>query len=421
MKRHWPTLCLLIVNASSALAERSSAVFLHPDGMGLNTWAAVRLWAVGADGRLAWDRLPRLAVYVGPMSDRVTASSNGGATSHAWGVRAETGSYGFIGGQPIPKARSGATITIMVEAMQAGKAVGIVNSAAVTEPGTGAFLAQVASRKDQEAIAAQILAARPDVIFGGGEQFFLPDGERGYHGVGVRKDGRNLIDEARRAGYRVVHTHEELAALTTGESRVLGLFAAGNTFNDGTEESLASAGQPVFQTQAPRFDKMIDAAIAILSDDPDGFLLVGNEEATDNMAGDNNAAAVLEAGAGADRAIATVLRHAARNASLTLVVASDSDCGGMIAGPRWGTDRPVAPYGANGAPVDGVHGRPFMAAPDQRGRRLPFVVHWASGDDMAGGLVARGIGPGAALIEGTVDSRDVYSALYLGLFGKRPD
>jgi len=309
----------------------------------------------------------------------------------------------------------------MVEAMQAGKAVGIVNSAAVTEPGTGAFLAQVASRKDQEAIAAQILAARPDVIFGGGEQFFLPDGERGYHGVGVRKDGRNLIDEARRAGYRVVRTREELAALPRGEFRVLGLFAADNTFNEGTEESLASAGQPVFQTQAPRFDKMIDAAIAILSDDPDGFLLVGNEEATDNMAGDNNAAAVLEAGAGADRAIATVLRHAARNASLTLVVASDSDCGGMIAGPRWGTDRPVAPYGANGAPVDGVHGRPFMAAPDQRGRRLPFVVHWASGDDMAGGLVARGIGPGAALIEGTVDSRDVYSALYLGLFGKRPD
>lgn len=421
MKRHWPTLCLLIVNASSALAERSSAVFLHPDGMGLNTWAAVRLWTAGADGRLAWDSLPRLAVYVGPMSDRVTASSNGGATSHAWGVRAETGSYGFIEGQPIPKARSGATVTIMVEAMQAGKAVGIVNSAAVTEPGTGAFLAQVASRKDQEAIAAQILAAHPDVIFGGGEQFFLPDGERGYHGVGVRKDGRNLIDEARRAGYQVVRTREELAALPKGESRVLGLFAADNTFNEGTEESLASAGQPVFQTQAPRFDTMIDAAIAILSDDPDGFLLVGNEEATDNMAGDNNAAAVLEAGAGTDRAIATVLRHAAHNPSLTLVVASDSDCGGMIAGPRWGSDRPVAPYGANGAPVDGAHGRPFMAAPDQRGRRLPFVIHWASGDDMTGGLVARGTGPGAALIEGTVDSRDVYSALYLGLFGKQLD
>ena len=33
-----------------------SAIFLHPDGMGANTWAALRLHAVGPDGRLAWDQ-----------------------------------------------------------------------------------------------------------------------------------------------------------------------------------------------------------------------------------------------------------------------------------------------------------------------------------------------------------------------------
>jgi hypothetical protein len=47
--------CLLALFAASpALGEqRSSAVFLHPDGMGLNTWAALRLWSVGPEGRLA--------------------------------------------------------------------------------------------------------------------------------------------------------------------------------------------------------------------------------------------------------------------------------------------------------------------------------------------------------------------------------
>jgi len=418
MPRCSPLVFLLALFAASpALGEqRSSAVFLHPDGMGLNTWAALRLWSVGPEGRLAWDALPALAAYVGPMSDRVTASSNGGATTHAWGVRADKDSYGFVDGRPIERSRSGTPATIMVEALRAGKAVGVVNSAAVTGPGTGAFLAQVARRKDETAIAAQMLAVRPDVMLGGGERFFLPRGAPGRHGPGVRDDGRDLIEEARRAGYVVVYTRDELAALPPGASRVLGLFAADDTFNEGTEEALAAAGRPVFQPQAPRFDEMIETALRILSRDPDGFLLVGNEEATDNLAGDNNATGVLEAGAGADRAVAAALRYASRDPGLTLVVASDSDCGGMQATGAKSVDE-VPARASNGSPVDG----PFLAPPDRRGRRLPFVVHWAAKGDLAGGLVARGTGPGAAVLRGTIDSTDVYSALYLGLFGRRPD
>lgn len=418
MSRYLTLACIAtLLGASPVFAvDRLSAVFLHPDGMGLNSWAAVRLWTVGPDGRLAWDRLPALAVYVGPMSDRVTASSNGGATSHAWGVRAEKESYGFVAGRPIERSRSGAATPLMVEAARAGKAVGVVNSSAVTEPGTGAFLAQVANRKDEAAIAEQILAARPDVILGGGEQFFLPERVQGRHGPGVRRDGRNLVEVARRAGYTVVYTREELLALPESATRVLGLFAADDTFNEATEAALAATGRPVFQSQAPRFDEMIEVALRILSRDPEGFLLVGNEEATDNMAGENHAAAVLEAGAGADRAVAAVLRHAARDPGLTLVVASDSDCGGMQA---TGPEGPPADAtrAKNGAPTDG----PFLAAPDRGGRRLPFVVHWAGEDDLAGGLVARGTGPGASVLHGTIDSTDVYSALYTGLFGRRPD
>lgn len=422
MSRLLAGLVLMLVAVAPALADRSSAVFLHPDGMGLNTWAAVRLWTTGPDGRLGWDGLPQLAVYVGPMSDSVTATSNGGATAHAYGLRAEQGSYGSVDGHPIARARSGTQGSIMVEAMRAGKAVGIVNSASVTEAGTGAFLAQVGGRKNEETIAAQILAAGPEVILGGGEQFFLPAGARGQHGPGVRKDGRNLIDEARLAGYAVVRTREELAALPADATRVLGLFAADATFNAGNEVSLAVAGRPVFQPQAPRFDELVGAALAILSRSPRGFLLVGNEEATDDLAGHNHAPAVLEAGAGADRAIAKVLRHAATDPRLTLIVAADSDCGGMVAtAPTGSLDVPIPAVTANGSPVDGFAGAPFLTAPDRRGRRLPFVVHWAAREDLAGGLVARGTGPGAALLRGTIDSTDIYAALYLGLFGTQPD
>ncbi|MFZ4121706.1 MAG: alkaline phosphatase [Caulobacterales bacterium] len=245
---------------------------------------------------------------------------------------------------------------------------------------------------------------------------------QGRHGMGSRTDGRNLITEAQASGYTVVRTADELAALPAGTRKVLGLFAYDETFNEGSEQQLARRGLPIFQPLAARFDVMIAAAIAILEQDPDGFFLVGNEEASDNLAGDNNAAALIEAGAGADRAITAARIAAARNPLLTIVVASDSDCGGVqatgddaVAGVR------VPRRGENGAPQDGegAGGLAYLAAPDRAGVRHPFMVRWASGGDNSGGIVARAYGPGATLISGTVDSTAIYQALHLGLFEPR--
>lgn len=406
--------------SAPAATTPGSAVFLHVDGMGANTWAAVRLAEAGPDGRLAWDRLPQAAVYAGPMLDRATATSNGAATTHAWGVRAESGSYGMIGGKPIRRALSGAAAPLGIEALRAGKAVGIVNSASVTEPGTGTQFAMVKNRKGHAAIAAQILAAKPDVVLGGGERYFLPAGFAGRHGPGARLDGRNLVEEARQSGYTVVFTRAELAAVPAGTRRLLGLFATEDTFNEGSDERIATAVLPLVRSEAPRFDEMIAAALRALSASPSGFLLVANEEATDNLAGHNNASAVLEAGRWADRAIDLVADAAARNPRITLVVASDSDCGGLQAqGGDLAPDERIAERSKNGAPLDGRSGRPFLSAPDRAGRRHPFIVTWAATGDLSGGLVARGLGPGAErYVHGTIDSIDVYRALYLGMFGK---
>lgn len=412
--------------ASAAQPEAGSAIFLHPDGMGANTWAATRLMQVGPDGRLAWDRLPRLAIYVGPMTDSVNASSNGGATTHAYGIRASLDSYGRVEKGQVPVAASGQRMSLMREAQAAGKQVAIFNSAPMTEPGTGAFLATIADRDDETGIAAQILMAKPDIALGGGEMFFLPKGVRGRHGLGVRTDGRNLIDEAKAAGYAVVFTRDELLALPDSAGRVLGLFAHEATFNEADEATLARKKLTPFQPQAPRFDEMLGFILARLKDAPNGYLIVGNEEATDNLSGENNAPATLEAAAGADRAIAIALAEARANPALTVVVASDSDNSGMNATSDDLDDpkdlpRPLPTRTANGSLLDSDGGQPFMSAPDARGVRQPFYITWASDSDSAGGTVARGIGPGAAKIEGTIDSTVIYRALYLGLFGREID
>ncbi|MFD0725362.1 alkaline phosphatase [Lysobacter brunescens] len=416
-----PTLPALA--AEPTPSSPGSAIFLHPDGMGANTWAAVRLFNAGPDGRLAWDRLPRLAIYVGPMTDSVNASSNGGATTHAYGVRATLDSYGWVKKGRVPVAASGKRMSLMREAQAAGRKVAIFNSAPMTEPGTGAFLATIEDRDDEAGIAAQILAARPDIALGGGEMFFLPAGVQGRHGVGVRKDRRNLVEEARRAGYAVVFTREELLALPRDGRRVLGLFAHEATFNEANEATLAAQGLAPFQPQAPRFDEMLGFILDRFRDAPEGYLVVGNEEATDNLSGENNTPGVVEAASGADRAIALALAEAGRNPALTVVVASDSDNGAMnptsddLDDPK-DLPRPLPTKTAVGSPLDSDGGQPYLSAPDARGVRQPFYVTWASDSDSAGGTVARGIGPGAAKIEGTIDSTAIYRALYLGLFGR---
>ena len=414
----WPAL------AATEQTPRS-AIFLHPDGMGANTWSALRLFEVGPDGRLAWDRLPQVAVYVGPSLDGVNQSSNAGATTHAYGMRAKLASYGQIDGEPLTAA-SGRAQSLLREAQAAGKFVALLNSSSLTEPGTGVFVAAVPERDDEAQIAAQLLAARPDIALGGGEMFFLPRGVEGRHGQGVRDDDRNLVAEATAAGWTVVYTNDELAALPIDATPVLGLFARDETFNEADEAGLAASGLPVFAPHAPRFDQMLEFILARARGAEHGYFIVGNEEGTDNLSGENNTPATIEAAAGADRAIALALTEAQRNPQLTVVVASDSDNGGMNA---TGDDlddaedlpRPLPTHTEVGSPLDSNHGEPFLAAPDRFGVRLPFYITWASDSDGAGGTIARGIGPGAVKITGTIDASDIYRALYLGLFDQDLD
>jgi alkaline phosphatase len=257
------SLAVLAPNAVAQVQDKRSAVFLHPDGMGANTWTAIRLKEVGPDGRLAWDQLPAAAAYVGPLLDRVTATSNGGGTSHAWGVRAASASFGFPAGA---EAASGAPMPLMLEAKRAGKAIAIINSASVTDAGTGTQLASVGSRRNHTLIAAKMLSAEPDLLLGGGEKYFLPQGVAGVHGQGVRQDGRNLIEEARAKGYRIVRTRTELLEAAKTKGKILGLFSTDNTFQEGSEEQVAASGKPLFEAQAPRYDEMVAGLESVIAD-----------------------------------------------------------------------------------------------------------------------------------------------------------
>jgi alkaline phosphatase len=421
--------------AASWLADRpdpgaGSVIFLHPDGTSAAHWSAARLHIHGPDGLLHWDRLPRLSVYRGHMRDALAATSHGGATTHAFGVKVPADSYGMHRDTPLT-ALSGRPYSIMVEAMRNGLPVGIVNSGDLNEPGTGCFLASAVSRENSESIVAQVLSSGADVILGGGEQWMLPAGTNGVHAAaGRRTDGRNLIAECRERGYTVVFTRAELAAVSNTTAKLLGVFAAHHTFNDQAEEALAGAGLEPYDPQAPTVAAMMETALRILAARGRPFLLVAEEEGTDNLANVNNAAGTLEALRRADEAVGVARAFVAEHPATLLLTAADSDASGMqvisppAGSPAWfRPDVPLAEAAtAEGAPLDGRAGAkspPFVSGPDRFGRRHTFGIAWIGAADTAGGIVARAEGLNSDWLGTTIDNTDIYRLMYLTLFGTR--
>ena len=257
---------------------------------------ADHLAAAGPDGLTNWDRLPGVALYRSHFSDGFSPTSHGGGTVHAWGVKVAADSYGTDGGAAIT-ARSGADAPLLVEAMRAGLAAGIVQTGQIAEPGTGVFLASSPKRSDYAGIASTLLASGADVILTAGEKHLIPAGVSGRHGAGARTDGRDLVAEARAAGYAVVFTREELSAAVADPAvkKLLGVFACDATYHALPEEELARLGLAPYALAAPTVAEMTDAALRVLTRSGKRFALVVEEEGTDDFANVQNASGLLEA------------------------------------------------------------------------------------------------------------------------------
>lgn len=289
---------------ANRLFPTGNVIFFHPDGTGANHWSAARLYFHGPDGYLNWDYLPNMASYRGHMINTLIGTSNGGATTHAFGYKVDGyGSFGKDGDGGVTPATdvfinslSGYQGSIMRQAANAGLPVGVVNDGHIGEPGTGCFLAEVGNRGNWQEITRQMIQGRnssdvrPWVIMGGGEADTLPSGSTVLHRnhnqergqvlnsqTSLRSDNLNLeadwdsqtinavpspsnivgnqgtpvsVISAATDNAIVVKTREQFdalrAALTANPTyapRVLGLFAYQDMFNDRNEEDLIARGK----------------------------------------------------------------------------------------------------------------------------------------------------------------------------------
>ncbi|MEL6316175.1 MAG: alkaline phosphatase, partial [Pseudomonadota bacterium] len=136
-----------------------------------------------------------------------------------------------------------------------------------------------------------------------------------------------------------------------------------------------------------------------------------------------NASGALEALARADSAIGEIQAFLETSPESLMVLTSDSDAGGLqvMSHPR--TVKPGQPLPAvsigggvlKGA--GGVHGFPFVSAPDAAGVTRNFAIGYVGHADTAGGILVRAAGRGAERVTPLMDNTDVYKLMYWGLFG----
>jgi len=163
-------------------------------------------------------------------------------------------------------------------------------------------------------LVLQVVGFAPHVLMGGGQLFMLPPGR----GEGQRSDGRDLVEELKGNGYRVVYDRSELMAFT-GQEHLLGLFDAGGMAHEIDRAS----------TQQPSLSEMVAVALRVLSRNPRGFVLLVDAGTIDWALHDRDLGAALRDVLALDEAVDVALRFQQLHKDTLIVVAGDHETGGL--------------------------------------------------------------------------------------------
>lgn len=228
-------------------------------------------------------------------------------------------------------------LTVLEEAHALGKATGLVTDTRVTHATPAAFAAKASKRDAENDIAEQLVrgtgagASPVDVQLGGGAQHLLPRGARfSQHcpglpaeldGTSKRQDDRDLLVEAREAGYEVVCNAAQLEAVAESEgSRVLGV--------------MASSGYPAYPERhevsgLPSLYALTAKSLRLLESDPDGFFLMVEAGQIDWAGHANDPGYLIAALREAEQVLQQLLAYVASHPDTLLVVTADHETGGL--------------------------------------------------------------------------------------------
>ncbi len=337
-----------ILAVSIALASHSSfaqtsvknVILMIGDGMGPGQMGLLEEYATKAPNSIYKGRNTALKTIIdngvlgmsmhSPV-DALTVDSATSASHLATGVYAPSEALGVdVDGNPVD--------SVLEIAKKLGKATGLVSDTRLTHATPAAFASHQPHRSFENEIAVEMLATGVDVMLSGGLRNWIPASANetgGPYGLileqtggdirikSYREDQRNLLDEATKAGYSVVHTRDTLA--DAQGDQLLGLFAYSG-MQDGITYSLSKDSK---DRTIPSLKEMTQKALDTLSKDSDGFFLMIEGGQIDWAADNNDAATMLHEMLKFDEAVQYVYDWVEDREDTLVVITADHESGGF--------------------------------------------------------------------------------------------
>ena len=219
-----------------------------------------------------------------------------------------------------------------------------------------------------------------EVLFGGGENYFLPANQKGcFTSEGKRDDGNNLINKAVKNGYTYVCSKQELENLNIRKTNsVLGLFGA----------------EEIKRPIEPNLALLTEKAVKILLNDPDGFFLMVEAGQIDWASHENKATGMLNSMLQFDKAVKTAYQFSQTSETL-LIVTSDHQTGSFEITP--------------------VESSLFADGPFYMPNGTKFFIQWNGDEHTDDNVKVFAYGADSEMFKGTHENTFIFDVMYRSL------
>lgn len=282
----------LLFTAAQAAPIRN-VILCIGDGMAEEQVKAARFYA---GTNLCFESFPYQSFMTTDSADSSVTDSAASGTAIATGVKVNN----YVLSLQLPG--DGRELETMLEYFsQREKMTGLVTTSYITHATPAAFGAHTASRHNTNEIAADYLTqTRPNILFGGG-------------GYGITPES------AETAGYTVVTNRATLLALNpAAETYVSGQFGCGHMPYE--YDGLALL---------PRLHEMVQAALSLLDNDPDGFFLMIEGARIDHAGHNNDIIRSIHETLEFSESVQVVYLWMQTHTNTLLLVTADHECGGL--------------------------------------------------------------------------------------------
>lgn len=321
-----------------------NVIVMISDGGGFETLSTAEAWRYRLSSAEAYRSFPVALAMSTHSADSRSTDSAAAATAMSSGVKTVNGSLGIDA--------NGRRVEHLVERAEAmGKATGVVTTVEWSHATPAGFVAHARDRGEYSAVARQMVASRLEVLMGAGNPFFDDDcAPRSTaisysfvggidtwsairHGqAGGDADGDGVADP-----WKLIQSRQEFQGMASGRTakRVLGTFQAHHTAQEMRSGDDHAGPYAVPRNAAvPTLSEMSMAALNVLDNDTDGFVLMVEGGAVDWAAHGNEPGRLIEEQLDFNDAVAEVTAWIdARDAwdDTLLVVTADHETGYVTA------------------------------------------------------------------------------------------